>query len=122
VAPFSCLFGDLDRLALTDCVGGLKRSVFGFAQTVAQRVVNECPGPILAPLPVVAIDGLPRTKIFGQQPPRATRTNFVKDRVDQIAAIQLDWSAAFSFSRFGSRIQRMDVFPVVMTHVPTATC
>src|SRR5207253_947228 len=66
VAAFSCLFGDLDRLAVNDCCGGRNLSVFGFAQTVAQRVVNECPGPILAPLPVVAIDGLPRTKIFGK--------------------------------------------------------
>src|SRR5213595_4205969 len=111
VAAFSCLFGDLDRLAVNDRCARRNLSALGFAQTVAQRVVNESPGPILAPLPVVAIDGLPRTKIFGQQPPRATRTNFVKDRVDQIAAIKLDWSTAFSFSRFGSRNQRLDVFP-----------
>src|SRR2546428_3964498 len=121
VAAFSCLFGDLDRLAVNDRCGGRNLSLLGFAQTVPQRVVNECPGPILAPLPVVAIDGLPRTKIFGQQPPGATRTHFVKDRVDQIAAIQLDWSAAFSFSRFGSRNQSLDVFPFFIAQVCRVT-
>src|SRR5207253_812329 len=84
---------------------------------VAQRVVNEGPGPILAPAPIATIHSLPRAEIPRQQSPSTAGTNDIEDRVDQAATIQSARSTTFSFSRFRRRNQRSDIFPFFICQV-----
>jgi ankyrin repeat protein len=111
VAALSGLVGRFDRLAVNN---GRRRghvAPFGVAHPIAQRVVDEGPGPILAPLAKIAIDGLPGAKVFGQKPPRAARSHHVKDGVDQSAAVVADGASAFAPAGLGCGHQRFDLVP-----------
>jgi hypothetical protein len=76
LAALSGLVGRLGRLAVHNGGRGSHVAAFGVAQPVAQGVVDECAGPILAPLTKVAIDALTGAKVFGgirhAQPARTT--------------------------------------------------
>ena len=111
VAGFSSLIGSFDRLAVNDRGRRCHLSAFGLAQPVAQGVVNKGPSPILAPLAKVAVDRLPWTEILGQEPPRTTGPDFVADRVEQRAPIQLKRTPTFAFAGFGLRDQGLDLVP-----------
>src|SRR5260370_9554175 len=111
VAALSRLVNRLDRLAIDNCTGRCHFSVLGLAYAVAQRVVDERPSPILTPTPKVTVDGLPRTKVAGQQSPGAAGANRIKDGVDQTTTIQCGRSASLCFSRFRSRNQGLDILP-----------
>src|SRR5260370_23987256 len=117
VAALSALIRGFNRLAIDD--GGGRRNVaaFGLAHVVAQGVVNKCPSPILAPASVITVDGLPRTKVPGQQSPGTASANHVKHRVDQAATVQRGRSPTFALSGFRSWYQQFDIFPFFATQV-----
>src|SRR6266850_1354619 len=117
VAAFSGLVAGLDGLAVHNGCGRRDGPPFALAQAVSQRVVDEPPGPILTPLSKVAVDGLPRPKVSGQQPPRTSRAYHIKDGVDQSPTIQGERATTFSFSRFRSRDQRLDFVPFCISQV-----
>ncbi len=111
VAALSGLVGCFDRLAVNN---GCRRghvAPFGVAQPIAQCVVDERPGPVLAPLAKVAIDGLPGAEVFGQKPPRAARSNDVEDGVDQGATVVAERASAFAPTGLGCGHQRFDLVP-----------
>jgi hypothetical protein len=56
------LVGRFDRLAVNNGCRGGHVAAFGETQPIAQGVVDERPGPILAPLAKVAIDGFARSQ------------------------------------------------------------
>src|SRR6266404_8468785 len=117
IAAFSRLIRCFDRLAVHN--GRRRRDVapFGFPEPISQRVVNENPRPILAPLSVIAIDGLPIGKIARQKSPSAARSHHIEDRVDHTSTIVLDGPPTFSLSRLGSRHERLDVIPFIVSKV-----
>src|ERR1700674_2038757 len=110
VAALPRLVGHLNGLAVDNRGCGCDLTLFGFAQPVSQRVVNEPPGPVLGPLPVIAIDCLPRTEVLGQEPPRAARADNIEDGVDQRTTLQR-WSPALAFARPGLRDEGLDLTP-----------
>src|SRR5258706_12760627 len=116
VAAFSCLVGRFNRLAVHDSRRRRHFSFLGLAHPVAQRVVDESPGPVLGPVPIVAVDGLPRTEIRGQEPPSTTRADDVEHGIDQGTTLQR-WSATFSLAGLGSWYQRLDVVPFFINQI-----
>src|SRR6266704_1636930 len=121
VAALSRLVGHLDRLAIDDSRRRGHLTFFGLAHVVAQRVVNECPGPILTPAPKAAIDSLPRTKVARQQPPGAAGANHVKHRVDQTPTIQRGRSATLSVSRFWCWNKGLNTLPFFISQIARIT-
>src|SRR5208282_5519564 len=117
IAAFPRLVGRFHRLTVHN--GGGRRDVapLGFPEPIAQCVVDERPGPILAPSPKVAINGLPRAEITRQQPPRTAGAYLIKDGIDQAATVELERSATLCFSRFGSGNQRLDLVPFFISQI-----
>ena len=71
VAAFAGLIGGFNGLAVNNCSRRRDLAALGLAQPVPHGVMDKGPRPILAPLPKVAIDGLPRSEVLGQIAPRA---------------------------------------------------
>jgi len=65
VASFPGLIGRLDRLAVNNSRRWGDRPPLALAQPVTQNLVNEGPGPVLAPSAEVALHGLPRREVPG---------------------------------------------------------
>ena len=102
ITALSCLIGRFNRLAVDDGRSGRNGTSFSFAHTVPKHIVNKGPSPILAPSSEVAVKRLPRSKVVGQQSPRAARTDHIEDSVQQGAALQLDGRPRFPFPDFGT--------------------
>jgi len=116
VAAFPGLIGRLDRLAVNNSCRGGDRSALALAQPVPQDVVDEGPSPILAPAAEVAINGLPGRKVPGQEPPGATATHDIDDRIHQHSAIQ-GWTPPFAPAGLGFGHQRFDLLPFFISQI-----
>ncbi len=64
------------------------------AAVITQSIVDVLPRSIFLPAPQVAIDGVPRGEVVGQHAPRAAASQYIKDRVHNVAAIVFGRSAA----------------------------
>jgi len=116
VAAFPGLIGRLDRLAVNNSCRRGDRPALALAQPVSQGVVDEGPGPILAPSAEVAINGLPGREVSGQKPPGATTTHDVEDRIHQDSASQ-GWTTPFAPAGFGFGHQRLDLLPFFISQI-----
>src|ERR1700685_251159 len=117
VAAFSGLVRGFDRLTVNNCCRRRHVAPLGFAQPVSHGVMDEGPGPILAPVAKVTIDGLPRPVLLGQIAPRAARSVHIKDSIDQGATFQFEGATALSFAGFGQGNQRLDLVPFFIGEV-----
>ena len=116
IAALSGLIWRLDRLTVDDGSRGCDVATLGFAHVTAQAVVDELPGPVLAPAPEITIDRLPRPEISGQQSPRTAGANDLEDGIHQTAPLQRG-PASLALARLGCGNQRFDILPFFITEV-----
>jgi|SRR5579864_253420 len=83
------------------------------AAVIAQGIVDVLPRSVLLPAAQVAVDGVPRGKVVGQHAPRAAASQYIKDRVHNVAAIVFGGSAA----RFWGWDQVSDVRPLPILEI-----
>src|SRR5580692_7155868 len=57
----------------------------------SQGVVDAQPCAIASKTPEIPIDGLPRTVLLGQHPPRTSATNDVQDSIDNLTCARNSW-------------------------------
>src|SRR4029450_397387 len=86
----------------------LTRSPLLLSQVATQAVVNALPGPVQAPSPQVAIDGLPRRILARQVAPGTSGARQVEDGVERQAHISLPAPAAW----FSRRDKGFDILPL----------
>src|SRR5215510_289804 len=77
-------FGRLDALAINNGGAGLGLPPGLLPDQRDQGGVELLPQPAVAPPPVISIDGLPRGKVVGQQPPRLPAAYEVEDCIDDL--------------------------------------
>src|SRR5829696_1103484 len=86
VAPlFATDPGGLDRLGVGDARARQRVPAQAGPQSLAQHGVQPLPCPLRAPPAEPPVDGLPRRKILGQQPPGAAALEDVEDGVKDLA-------------------------------------
>src|SRR4029453_19325934 len=95
-------------LAVDDGCARLTRSPLLLSQVATQAGVNWLPGPVQAPSPEVAIDGLPRRILARQVAPGTSRARQVEDGVERQAQVSLPAPAA----GFGRRDKGFDILPL----------
>src|SRR4029453_8675048 len=98
----------LDALTVDDGCARLTLPPLLLAQVATQAVVNALPGPVQAPSPEVAIDGLPRRILARQGRPGTSRARQVEDGVERQAHVSLPVPAA----GFGRRDKGFDILPL----------
>src|ERR1043166_2081998 len=77
VASLPSLVSRADRLT----VQSGRRGLHAFAHRLTPQIVDNLPASLLGPLPKVIVNSLPRAKVSGKQPPRATRAHKVEQHV-----------------------------------------
>ena len=81
IAALPTLFGRLDRLGVNDRGGRRGFPSLGLAHLLAQRGIDLGEQRGLAPQAKGDIDGLPRWKIVGEQPPRTASAQHIEDGI-----------------------------------------
>src|SRR5216684_3450799 len=70
-----------DGLAIQNGCGRFVSFVGLRSDFTAQHIMNDLPTTLPAPQPEIVINGFPRTKVTGQQPPGTARPDKIKQRV-----------------------------------------
>ena len=112
VTPRSAVIGGTYRLAIEDGGGGLRTLAHLAADNPAQHLVNEFPQPLSAPSAEAAIDGLPRAKFSGQEPPSAARPDEIEQTVEDEAPVGRRTTPSF-----GSGKHRFEEFPLSVAQI-----
>src|SRR5215212_367904 len=92
-AAFFATFGGFDALAVNNACAGLRFSALPHSNLLHQHSIDFFPQTAVAPVPVVAIHGLPRGQIMRHQTPSTSATNNVQNRIQKIALAPGPWSS-----------------------------
>ena len=108
MAFFAAPLRGLDALRIEDGCRRRRLPPGGFAQPLAQAVMDALPHPLQPPVPEVVIGDPPRRELVRQQAPGAARAHDVEDCVNNLASGILRRAA----SGFGFRDQRSEPMPL----------
>src|SRR5439155_21698154 len=111
VASLTSLVGGPYRLAVEDSSGGLGALPSRFADRLAQPIVDDFPATLLSPEPEIMVNGLPRAKVSGQQPPSATGAHEVEQGAADAAQVRRGTTPAFASLAWGQgHLQQIPLF------------
>src|SRR6266581_6544534 len=111
VASLASLIGGAYGLTVQDSSRGLRAFPGGFADGLAQQIVDNFPAALLSPEPEIMVNRLPRAKVSGQQPPSATGAHEVEQRAADAAQVRRGTTPTFASLAWGQgQLQQIPLF------------
>ena len=112
VADWAAVGAGAHGLTVEAGSGGWRVFASGLPHFGAEAVVEPGQQAVSGPLAKMMIDGLPRRKVFGQEPPLGTGLDQIEDGVDDLAQ-----GGAWATALFGGGQEAAQQVPLVVSEV-----
>src|SRR5439155_23872584 len=111
VASLASLIGGAYGLTVQDSSRGLRAFPGGFADGLAQQIVDNFPAALLSPEPEIMVNRLPRAKVSGQQPLSATGAHEIEQSAADAAQVRRWTTPAFAgLAGWQGQLQQIPLF------------